>query len=126
VDEAEYELKFGLPLDGAIFPNYELVVNFEGGWGFPEVVNRFGKLIVPREARKWSINPWTARCAKSVKRVLNTPQNGGLVPVPPSDPRINNRQFLYGMTGAALPSSQPYQLFKVQRKNNLVTFYWQV
>jgi hypothetical protein len=126
VDEEALELKFGIPLDGASLPNYELVVNFEGGWGFPEIVNRFGKLIVPREARKWSINPWSARCAKSVRRSLNT-QQGGLVPTPPSDPRILDRQFLYGMPGSPVAASdQPMQLFKTVRQNNVVTFYWQV
>ena len=74
IDPDNYEIKFGVCLDGATTPNYELNCNYFNGFGEPEVLNRYGKLIASRDARRWSINPIAARCANYVKRTLTTPE----------------------------------------------------
>ncbi len=206
VDEDAYELKIGLPLDGATTPNYELVCSYYGSWGEPEVLNRYGKLICPREARKWSVNPVSnIRSAKAVTRTLAAPapSTGGQLWTPtsanranavvtltfpnaasmppihvnglitvlaqndptfnvtnarvtgfnpqtftiqyatpgqpnaattllqvymglevaqvPSDPRINTKQFLYGMTGASAKLGGPFSIVSLKRKAGVVT-----
>lgn len=204
VDEDAYELKIGLPLDGATTPNYEFLCSYYAGWGEPEVLNRYGKLITPREARKWSIQPLSARTAKAVDRTLTGPRVsagaqvwnavsasrvggvttltfpnsatmppihvGGLITVVcqtdptfditdvpvtgfnpanftikvgtggananvnnlqvyfdmlvkqvASDPRINNKQFLYGMSGSNAALGGPFQVTSLKRSAGVVT-----
>lgn len=73
VDEDAFEVKFGVPLDGATEPTHELCVNYRTGWGPPEVLNRYGKIIITRDCRRWSINKISAKCATVVERTLVAP-----------------------------------------------------
>jgi hypothetical protein len=86
VDEQAKEVHFGVALDGATEVSHELVCSYFAGWEFPEVLNRYGKLITARAARKWSTWPIASKTAKVVNRTI-----------PTSDNRVANRQFLRGV-----------------------------
>lgn len=121
VDEDRRELKFGIALDSSLVPNYEFCCNYLTGWGPQEVLNRYGKLITTRDARRWSINPLFARTAKVVKRTLGVPTNP-YVQTPPVTPSIQKRQFLYGLRGDKFLSNNAVPLYSASRLGGVVTF----
>lgn len=73
VDEDQMEVQFGVPLDCNTSPSHILVCSYIAGWGNQEVLNRYGKLITTRNARRWSIRNIPARTGKVVKRTLQAP-----------------------------------------------------
>jgi hypothetical protein len=94
IDDETRELHVGLCLDGSSTVNYKLTASYFGGWEQPEVLNRYGKLITPRNCIKISIDPFLATTAAVLKRTLTA-----------VDSRITGRQMVYGLPGSIiLPS----------------------
>lgn len=120
VDDQAMEVHFGVALDDATEVSHELVCNYEAGWEFPEVLNRYGKLITPRSCRKWSIWPIASKTAKVVKRTLTAPA-AGLIKVKalPSDSRYNTRQFLRGVN--QITPYNGYAITTIRRTAGVVT-----
>lgn len=119
VDEQAKEVHFGVPLDGATQVTHELVCTYFSGWDFPEVLNRMGKLITARSARKWSISPIASKTAKVVQRVLSSPVNsqGAAWPLTHFN-RTNGIVTLTFANAAALPPVSPQDELVVTSKTD--------
>lgn len=105
------EVHLGLSLDGSPTINYKLTVNYFGGWEQPEDVNRYGKLITPRDCVKISLDPFAATCGQVLTRTLAS-----------ADARISSRQMTYGLPGSVLYPSGPEQnIIMASRAGGLVT-----
>jgi hypothetical protein len=87
VDEASQEVRIGIPLDCALVPNFEMVLNYFNGWDEPLMLTMSGEEMPNPRGRRWSMNDRPARLGKIVERDL----------VVAVDSRIDHRQMLYGM-----------------------------
>lgn len=70
IDDETRELHVGLCLDGSATVNFKLTVSYFGGWEQPEVLNRYGKLLTPRNCIKISLDPFVATTAAVLKRTI--------------------------------------------------------
>lgn len=87
IDEDRREVHIGLPLGSSTKPNKEVVLNYFNGWNEPLMLTLSGEEMPDPHGRRWSDNDRNARLGRLLDRDLATPV----------DPRINHRQFLYGM-----------------------------
>jgi hypothetical protein len=111
VDDATREVHVGLCLDGSSTVNFKLTASYFGGWEQPEVLNRYGKLITPRNCIKISIDPFLATTAAIIKRTLT-----GV------DSRISGRQMVYGLPGSiVLPLGSLQNIITAARASGIVT-----
>lgn len=128
VDEDKKEVHFGVTTDARVdngFPNEVFKLSYVGGWAFPEVLTRYGKLITSDDARKWSRDPVAARLGKYLKRKLVAPVDcvGDSVTTKIENNSANKpmatHQMTYALSGLAKLATYP--LVRAERANGVVT-----